>query len=147
MPIGYDVWDHRSFFIDFTTASLVGLNPQPIQRPTARRLNTKIPRCSELYNSILEAHVLHHRIIPMLNQVHSRGGTPEHIQTQLDAIDRTTMQLIYHMEHHCCKLKSGQIPFSPKVALWIKCTLVYRSLLPFWAGKIKNTGNLIRQAR
>jgi len=57
MPIGYGIGDHRPFIIDFRMASLVGRQPQPIKRPTARRLNTKIPSCAEKYNSTLEQHL------------------------------------------------------------------------------------------
>jgi hypothetical protein len=57
------------------------------------------------------------------------------------------MQLMLNAEHRCRKLKSGRIPFSPEASLWIKRTLCYRSLLRYWAGKIKNRGNLSRQAR
>lgn len=54
---------------------------------------------------------------------------------------------MHNSECECRKLKSGQIPFSPEAALWIKRTLVYRLLLRYWAGKTKNKGNLLRQAR
>ncbi|KAL7521202.1 hypothetical protein ACHAWX_005896 [Stephanocyclus meneghinianus] len=54
---------------------------------------------------------------------------------------------MHHAEKHCRKLKSGRIPFSPEAAMWIKRTLCYRALLRYWAGKIKNRGNLKRQAR
>ena len=53
LPIGYGVGDHRAFVVDFTTHSLVGINPQPIVHPKARRLNTKIPGCLEAYTTTL----------------------------------------------------------------------------------------------
>jgi len=54
---------------------------------------------------------------------------------------------MHHAERNCRKIKSGRIPFSPEASLWIQRTLCYRSLLRYWAGKIRNKGNLLRQAR
>ena len=147
MPIGYGVGDRRAFLLDVTSRSVVGHNPQPVKKPTARRLNTRIPRCSERYNAILEEKFIQHQIIPKLNHAHRLGGTPEQIQHNLDKIDRITGQLMHHAERNCRKIKSGRIPFSPEASMWIKRTLCYRALLRFWAGKIKNKGNLRRQAK
>jgi hypothetical protein len=107
MPIGYGVGDHRAFILDVSTRSLVGLNPQPIKRPTARRLNTKIPHCADRYNNILERHIIYHKLIPKLNEAHQCGGTPETLQAKLDAIDQTSTQLMRNSEKQCRKLKSG----------------------------------------
>ena len=147
MPIGYGVGDHRVFLLDVTSRSVVGHNPQPVKKPNARRLNTRIPRCSERYNSILEDQFLRHQIVKKLNHTHQLGGPPELIQHSLDKIDHITEQLMHNAERNCRKLKSGRIPFSPEASLWIKRTLCYRALLRYWAGKIKNKGNLRRQAK
>jgi hypothetical protein len=45
------------------------------------------------------------------------------------------------------KIKSGQIPFLPEASVWIKRTQVYRSLLKYQDGRIRNRGNLKRSAR
>jgi hypothetical protein len=47
----------------------------------------------------------------------------------------------------CQWIKSGRIPFLPKASLWIKQTQVYRSLLKYHAGKIRNRGNLKQAAQ
>jgi hypothetical protein len=52
-----------------------------------------------------------------------------------------------HAEKKCCRIKSGQIPFSPEASLWIGQCQVYCSLLRWHAGKIWNRGNLKRTAR
>ena len=147
MPIGYGAGDHRAFILDVTTRSLVGTDPQPIKRPAARRLNTKIPRCSDSYIQTLETQLLHHKIIPKLQCLSTSSHSTPVLQEKLDAIDTTVSQLMHHAERQCRKLKSGRIPFSPEASLWIKRTLCYRALLRYWAGKIKNRGNLVRQAR
>jgi hypothetical protein len=147
MPIGFGIGDHRAFIVDISTRSLVGVDPQPIRRPTARRLNTKIPRCADRYNTILEDQLIQHNIIQRLHHAHNNHTSESHLQQQLDAIDRQCTQIMLHAEKKCRKLKSGRIPFSPEASLWIKRTLCYRSLLRYWAGKIRNKGNLNRQAK
>ncbi len=52
-----------------------------------------------------------------------------------------------HTKKKCHWLKSGRIPFSPEALLWICQCHVYRSLLCWHAGKIRNRGNLKRTAR
>lgn len=147
MPIGFGVGDHRSFIVDFRTSSMVGTQPQPVKRPAARRLNTKIPRCAETYNFLLETQLERHRVVEKLSSLHLAGGTKEQIKAGLDSIDVVTTQCMKYAEKRCRKLRSGRIPFSPEASMWIKRTLCYRSLLRYWAGKIKNKSNLNRQAK
>ncbi len=45
------------------------------------------------------------------------------------------------------QIESGWISFSPQALLWIPCTQVYRSLLRYHRGLIRNRGNLMRTAR
>ena len=52
-----------------------------------------------------------------------------------------------HVEKKCCRLKSGRIPFSPEASLWICRCQVYRSLLWWHNGKLRNYGNLCCTAR
>jgi hypothetical protein len=52
-----------------------------------------------------------------------------------------------HAKKKCRKIKSGRIPFSPEASLWICQCQVYRSLLRWHAGKIRNRGNLKHTAR
>ena len=52
MLAGYGVRDHRLFVVDLITSTLTGNNPPKIQRPAARRLNTKLPGVAERYIKI-----------------------------------------------------------------------------------------------
>jgi hypothetical protein len=36
MPVGFGIGDHRMIVVDFTTESMVGINPQAVVRPGAR---------------------------------------------------------------------------------------------------------------
>jgi hypothetical protein len=50
-------------------------------------------------------------------------------------------------EKKCRKIKPRHIPFSPESSKWIKRAHIYRCILRFHAGKIRNKGNLKRAAR
>jgi hypothetical protein len=45
-------------------------------------------------------------------------------------------------ERKCCRIRSGRIPFLLKSTLWIRHSQVYRSLLRYHEGFIRNQGNL-----
>jgi hypothetical protein len=66
---------------------------------------------------------------------------------RLNKLDTEIGQYMRYTERKCHKIKLGQIPFSPKASLWIRRTQVYRSLLKYHAGRIKNRGNIKRTAR
>jgi hypothetical protein len=50
-------------------------------------------------------------------------------------------------EGKCCRIKSGRIPSFPESALWIRHAQVYKSILQYHDGRIKNRGNLKQMAR
>ena len=60
LPIGYGVRDHRAFVVDYCTHSLVSTSPQWILHPKVGRLNTKLPGCSEAYNTTLDQDIARH---------------------------------------------------------------------------------------
>jgi hypothetical protein len=100
MPIGYGAGDHRPFIIDFRTSSMVGHTPQPVKRPLARRLNTKIPHCADAYNTILEKHLLYHRIPEKLTHLHHNPQSTNCVKATLDSIDTVTTACMKHAERH-----------------------------------------------
>ncbi len=65
----------------------------------------------------------------------------------LNKLDKKGETYMKHAEKKCRKLKSGRILFSPEVSLWIQQSQMYRSLLRWHAGKIRNRGNLWRIAQ
>jgi exonuclease III len=142
MPIGYGVGDHRMFVLDITTKSMVGFNPQPVKHPKARRLNSKIPRARHAYNRRYKKLLSKHRLTKKLAEAHRLGLNPERMKEALDKIDEISKECMINAEKRCRKLRNGKIPFSPEASIWIKRCQFYRSLLRYWAGKIKNRGNL-----
>jgi hypothetical protein len=82
----------------------------------------------------------------MINVANLHDGK-EIILAKLNQLDREGEQYMRHAEKKCRRIKSGRIPFSPEALLWIHQCQVYRSLLRWHAGKIRNRGNLKRTAR
>ena len=147
MPVGYGVGDHRLFVVDFLTSSLVGSSPPRIVRAGARRLNTKIPGAAPKYVDKVESLMLRHRVIERLGEAHVASSTKEEVKRKCDKIDTEVKQYMKAAEKKCRRIKSGRIPFSPESSKWIRRAQVYRSILRFHAGKIRNRGNLKRAAR
>ena len=146
MPAGYGVGDHRLFVIDVMTSSIVGHTPPKIVRAAARRLNTAIPGALDKYIKQLEGHCVNHRLTERLVAANA-GPTKELIRYKVNKIDVEATQYMANAEAKCRKIKSGRIPFSPESSLWIRRCQLYRSILRFHAGKIKNKANLKRTAR
>ena len=146
MPAGYGVGDHRLFVVDFLTSSLVGSAPPRIVRSGAMRLNTNIEYAADNYTEDVQEKVLQHRVIERIGQAHKESDDKEEVKRKLDKIDVETRQYFRGAEKRCRRIKSGRIPFSPESSKWIRRAQVYRSILRFHAGKIKNKGNLKRSA-
>ncbi len=147
MLVGYGVGDHHLFVVDFSTASLIGTCPPKVIRPALRRLNTKKPKCALRYNQALGKNILHHRLLECMICVAEFDGSKEAILAKLNQLDQEGEQYMKHAEKKCCRIKSGQIPFSPEASLWIHQCQVYCSLLRWHAEKIQNRGNLKHIAR
>ena len=147
MPVGYGVGDHRMFVVDFLTSSLVGSTPPRIVRAGARRLNTKIGGVAERYTKKVEDYTVRHRVIERIGRAHETSKTKQQCKAKLECIDQETKEQMKASEKRCRRIKSGRIPFSPESSRWIRRAQVYRSVLRYHAGKIRNRGNLKRATR
>ena len=147
MPAGYGIGDHRLFVVDFLTSSLVGSTPPRIVRSGARRLNTNIASAAASYTAAVEGLTERHRVIERIGLAHDRCGSQAQLKRCLDKIDQETKEYMRGAENKCRRIKSGRIPFSPEASRWIRRAQVYRSVLRYHAGKIRNRGNLRRAAR
>ena len=141
MPVGYGIGDHRMFIIDILTADIIGCNPPAVVRPQARRLITRLPGVTKKYNDTLDKLVLDHRIIERVGDVYRSNCSKRKFTRHLARIDKELTQYMRRAEKKCRRIKSGRIPFSPDASMWIKRLQVYRSLLRYYAGKIRNRGN------
>jgi hypothetical protein len=146
MPVGYGVGDHRLFVVDFATETVVGTGLQKIVQLALPCLNMKIEGCALWYNKVLRKNILWHQLLERMVQAASSNKTKEKFLAQLNKLDKEGEAYMKHAEKKCRKLKSGRIPFSPEVSLWIRQSQVFWSLLRWHAGKIRNWGNLQRTA-
>ena len=147
MPVGYGVGDHRLFVVDFAMASMIGTCPPKIVRPALHRLNTKISGCALWYNRALQRNILRYQLLERMINVANVHDGKEIILAKLNQLNREGEQYMQHAKKKCRWIKSGRIPFSPEALLWIRQCHVYRSLLRWHAGKIRNRGNLKHTAR
>ncbi len=60
MPFGYGIGDHQAFILNIPIESLVGENPVKIIRPAGRRLNSRLPGCSQAYIESFEGNIRQH---------------------------------------------------------------------------------------
>ncbi|KAL7544600.1 hypothetical protein ACHAWF_007971 [Thalassiosira exigua] len=147
MPVGYGVGDHHLFAVDFTRRSFLGLQPRRIVRPQARRLNNRIEGAGETYVEKLEDHLERHKLSPELVKAHRDAPKSKSAQDEVNRLDKLSEDLMKNVERRCRKIKNGRIPLSPESSVRILRCQVYRSLLKFKAGKIRNRGNLKRATR
>jgi hypothetical protein len=134
MPFGYGIGDHRMFILDVTMESLIGKNPTKVVRPTSRRLNSKMPRCGEVYVQSLERNILQHRLLEWLNEVHRSSLSYKKKVEKLKAINQKGRDYMIHMEKTCRKIKSCCIPYSPEASIWIRRAQVYSSIIQWHKG-------------
>ena len=116
-------------------------------RPALRRLTTKIYGCVDWYNKSLCWNILHHQLLEQLVAAALSGAPKEDMAQTLNKLDQEREAYMKHVEKKCHRLKSGRIPFSLEALLWICQCQVYRSLLWWHNGKLRNYGNLCRTVR
>ncbi|KAL7552982.1 LOW QUALITY PROTEIN: hypothetical protein ACHAWF_016219, partial [Thalassiosira exigua] len=144
MPVGFGVGDHRLFVVDFSQLSWTSTASV---RPQARRLNNRIEGAGEVYVDKLEDHLGRHNISPKLVKAHRDAPHSRAAQEEVNKLDKLSEDLMKNAKHKCRKIKNGRIPFSPESSVWIRRCQVYRSLIKFKAGNIRNRGNLKRRCK
>ena len=79
--------------------------------------------------------------------IHQSRLPPKINKKRLDKIDLDIQIYMNRAEKKCRRIKLGIIPLSPEASICIRRAQVYRSLLQYHSGKIRNRGNLKRSAR
>ncbi len=97
MPVGYAIGDHRLFALGVLTESIVGTSPPKIVRPAARRLNTKIEDCLEIYKDILEDHLIQHKMLQKLKIAHEDAVDQDLLKQRINKVDEDAKQYMKHM--------------------------------------------------
>jgi hypothetical protein len=146
MPFGYGIGNHRAFILD-PIKSLIGEDPVKIACPARRRLNSRIPGCSNAYIKSLKENIGRHWLLERSHDTHTGGYLAGERARRVMIIDEEGKAYMRHTEKICRKIKCCRIPFSPEAAIWIQQVQVHHSLLQYHKGKIKNQGNLKWVAR
>ncbi len=129
MLFGYGIGDHRAFILNIPIESLIGEDPVKIARPAGRRLNSRIPGCSNAYIESLEENIRRHQLLERLHDTHMGGYLDDERARRVMIIDEEGKAYMRHAEKICRKIKCCRIPFSPEAAIWIQRVQVYHSLL------------------
>ena len=97
-----------------------------------------IPGVEDRYNHVLEELQDKHQLTSWLVRAHVDNACEVKVKELVEQIDNDSKSHMKHAERKCRKIKSGRIPFSPKSTAWIRRCQIYRSVLQFHAGKIRN---------
>ena len=130
---------------------VIRLFAAPIRRLPFRNLKASLMllegrKATAKYTSEVESSITRHRVIERIGRAHETSTTKQQCKTKLDNIDQQTKEHMRGAEKRCRRIKSGRIPFSPESSRWIRRAQVYRSVLRYHAGKIRNCSNLKRSA-
>jgi hypothetical protein len=143
IPARFRVRDHCMFVINFQESSMVGLAPFRVQLYSSQCLNTNV-LCGAMqqYVNRLEENISRHCLIEKLSILHHRYAKRKTFQCKLNKLDKQSRDLMLNAKKKCRCINSGQIPFLPEAAWWIRRTQVYCSLLQFHNGHIQNRWSL-----
>jgi hypothetical protein len=86
-------------------------------------------------------------MIQKIGRAFTEKGTRAEVEEQARKVDRELGEYMSHSKNNCRTIKLGVIPFSPESAVWIERLQVYKSLLRYHNGQIRNIGNLKRKAQ
>ena len=96
------------------------------------------------YSNVLENLVVSHLPTEHMAAAHNARSSKVIVNKIIEIIHQEGVQYMHHAEHKFHFIKSGRIPFSPDSSIWIRRCQVYRSILRYHAGKMKNWSNLKR---
>ncbi len=148
MPAGFGVGDHRMLVVNFQADTVIGKAPFKVKPFTSCQLNTKVSSgATQKYLQKFEENLSRHRMIKKLGVIHLRYKSKKRFQREINKLDKQSKDMMTNAEKKCRRIKSGRIPFSPELSLWIRCTQVYRLLIRYHLGFFCNVGNLKRAAR
>jgi hypothetical protein len=117
MPFGYGIGNHHAFILNILIKSLVGVDPIKIVRPAGRRLNSRLPGCSQSYIDSLEGNITWHRLLEQLFEVHTSSYSDEERAWRVIIINKEGKAYMQRAEKICRKIKCCRITFSPEAAI------------------------------
>jgi hypothetical protein len=66
----------------------VGVNPVKIVRPVSHCLNSRIPKCGQVYVESNEVNIIQHRLLERLYNAHTGGYSADEAANRVIAIDK-----------------------------------------------------------
>jgi hypothetical protein len=117
------VGDHRSFIVDFTTRSAIGLYAHLIVRPDCRRLVNSNKRCAEKYRQLVEEQWSRHRIIERLEALDALGleyPVPSEYEHKLGILNKQMKDIALYGEANCRKIAKIDGEYSMASKYWLE---------------------------
>jgi hypothetical protein len=96
LPFHQSIGDHRSFIVDFTTCSTIGLFHQHIVLPDCRKLINLNKKCVDRYLAIVEVQWKYHRMeerLESLNALQDEYPVSKEQATALEKIDVQAVEI------------------------------------------------------
>jgi len=107
--------NHRAVWLDLLAQHFNMLQSLNITRPASRHHTCHDPQIVKKYNDYLVKVLETERRLQMIIEVHSNKTTNTNTdkQTTLENIDQQLTKAKLEALHHCCKLHTGHIPWTP----------------------------------
>ena len=123
LELGEFLGNHHPIWFDVSYQNALGHRPPKFDLPSMRRLQLHDPKCVARYTAELKKRLLQHRIPARLFALERSvlanpddSLTPEQAK-EANAIDNLRTQCMKGAEKKCRKLRTGKVPYSPKVAM------------------------------
>ena len=128
------VGDHRSWIVEFTTRSVLGVNLIKIQRSIARRLVSTNKKAVSNYNAMVEKLFCEHDIVGRMRDLIAKADLygfpgPDWLEKKITRLHIEMDQLRMRANDKCRKILTPVAPCGPEIRHWGKMIHMYQALL------------------
>jgi hypothetical protein len=140
--------DHRSFILDMSMHSFLGVHRYKVCRLVSRRLVTSQESSVKRYTAIIWEQFKIHRIEEPLNAVDNMTRycgypSPPWLRSMIIKLYRQMTEIRIHAKKKCRKILRLDDNFSPTIQMWYDKILAYLQLIRMKEEKMKNIGNIL----
>jgi hypothetical protein len=144
--------DHRSFVLDVSMQSLLGVYRYRVCRPVSRRLVSSQESSVKRYNEIIQEQFHIHRIEEQMNAVDNMTRycgypSPRWLHLMITKLYKQMTEIRLHAEKKCRKILRPADNFRPTIQMWYDRIHAYLQLIRMKEGKTSNIRNILRFAR
>jgi hypothetical protein len=144
--------DHRSFALDISTRSLLGVYRYKVCRPVSHRLVTSQESSVKTYNKIIREQFQIHLIEKQMDAVDRMTRyygypSPLWLRTMILKLYNQMTEIRVHAKKKCRKILQPNSNFSPMIKMWYDRICTYLQLIRMKEGKTNNTANILSFAR